>query len=61
VVNEQISDQNQLARKTKQERRERRRAKEKARMLQHGKSLARIYRDAVSKRAQTVKSRKQSS
>jgi hypothetical protein len=61
VVNEQLSDQNQLARETKQERRERRRAKEKAKMLQHGKSLARVYKDAVSKRAKTTKSHKQSS
>jgi len=61
VVNERLSDQNQLARKTKQERRERRRAKEKARIPQHGKSLARVYKDAVSKRAQTTKAHKQSS
>jgi hypothetical protein len=54
MVNEQLSDQGQLARKTKQERRERRRAKEKAKIPQHGKSLARIYRDAVSKRAKTT-------
>jgi hypothetical protein len=61
VVNEQLSDQNQLAKETKQERRERRRAKEKAKILQHGKSLARIYKDAVSKRTKTKKARKQSS
>jgi hypothetical protein len=61
VVNEQLSDQNQLARETKQERRERRRAKEKAKILQHGKSLARVYKDAVSKRTKTKKARKQSS
>jgi hypothetical protein len=61
VVNEQLSDQNQLARETKQERRERRRAKEKAKMLQHGKSLARVYKDAVSKRTQTTKAPKHSS
>jgi hypothetical protein len=36
---------------TKQERREKRRAKEKAKVPQHGKSLAAIYRDAVRKRA----------
>jgi len=60
-VNEQLSDQNQLARETKQERRERRRAKEKAKILQHGKSLARVYKDAVSRRAGTTKSHKQSS
>jgi hypothetical protein len=61
VVNEQLPDQNQFARETKQERRERRRAKEKAKMPQHGKSLARVYKDAVSKRAKTTKSHKQSS
>ena len=37
---------------TRQDRREKRRAKEKARMPKHGKSLARIYKDAVSKRAE---------
>jgi hypothetical protein len=66
VVNERLSDQNQLARRTKQERRERRRVKEKAKMPQHGKSLARVYKDAVSKdavskRTQTTKAHKQSS
>jgi len=61
VVNEQLSDRNQLARKTKQERRERRRAKEKAKMPQHGKSLARVYKDAVSRRDKTTKAPKQSS
>jgi hypothetical protein len=66
VVNEHITNQDQLARKTKQERRERRRAKEKARIPQHGKSLARVYKDAVSKdavpkRTQTTKAHKQSS
>jgi len=35
----------------RQKRRERRRIKEKARMPQHGKSLARVYKDAISKRA----------
>jgi len=61
VVNEQLPDQNQLAEETKQERRERRRAKEKAKMPQHGKSLTRVYKDAVSKRAKTTKAPKQSS
>jgi len=61
VVNERLSDQDQLARKTKQERRERRRAKEKAQMPQHGKSLARVYKDAVSRRAKITKAHKQSS
>jgi hypothetical protein len=58
VVNERLSEENQLARKTKQERRERRRAKEKARIPQHGKSLARVYKDAVSKRARTTETLK---
>jgi len=61
VVNEQLSEQNQLAEETKQERRERRRAKEKAKMPQHGKSMARVYKDAVSKRAKTTKAPKQTS
>jgi len=61
VVNDQLSDQSQLVRETKQERRDRRRAKEKTKVLQHGKSLARVYKDAVSKRARTTKSHKQSS
>jgi hypothetical protein len=61
VVNEQLSEQNQIARETKQARRERRRAKEKAEMPQHGKSLTRVYKDAVFKRAKTKKARKQSS
>jgi hypothetical protein len=61
VVSDQLSDQNQLGKETKQERRDRRRAKEKEKMLQHGKSLARVYKDAVSKRARTTKSHKQSS
>jgi hypothetical protein len=60
VVSDQLSDQNQLGKETKQERRDRRRAKEKEKMLQHGKSLARVYKDAVSKRARTTKSHKQS-
>ncbi|MFO7996467.1 MAG: hypothetical protein R6U93_04890 [Dehalococcoidia bacterium] len=61
MVDEQLSDQDQLAKKTKQERRERRRAKEKARLPQHGKSLARVYKDAVSKRAGATRADKQSS
>ncbi len=60
-MNEQPSDRNQVARETKQERRERRRAKEKTRMLQHGKSMARVYKDAVSRRAKATKAYKQSS
>ena len=36
----------------KQKRREKRRIKERSKMPQHGKSLARVYKDAVSKRAE---------
>lgn len=35
---------------TRQERREKRRRKKRERMPKHGKSLARVYRDAVLKR-----------
>jgi len=61
VVDEELSDRDRLARKTRQESRERRREKEKAKLPQHGKGLARVYRDAVSKRAGTTKDHKQSS
>jgi hypothetical protein len=61
VVNEQLSDQTQLARENRQARREKRRAKEKAKMPQHGKSLARVYKDALSKKAKTTKAHKQPS
>ena len=36
--------------KTRQERREERQRKKREKMPQHGKSLARIYRDAILKR-----------
>jgi hypothetical protein len=42
-------------RETRQDRREKRRAKEKAWMPKHGKSLARVYKDAVSKRVKKIK------
>jgi len=61
VVNEQLPDQNQLAKETKQVRRERRRAKKKAKIPQHGKSLAKVYNNAVSKRTKAKKAREQSS
>jgi hypothetical protein len=61
VVNEQLSKQHQLAGETKQARRERRRAKKKAKIPQHGKSLARVYKDALSKKTKPKKARKQSS
>jgi len=60
VVDEHLPDQDRIARKTRQERRARRRAKEKARVPQHGKSLARVYRNAVSKRARLAKRRRRS-
>lgn len=61
MVDEKLSDRDRVARKTKQERREGRREKKKAKLPQHGKSLARVYRDAVSKRARATKDDKQSS
>jgi len=60
VVDEQLSDRNGSAKETKQERRERRRAREKDRMAQHGKSLVRIYENAVSRRVKVIKARKHS-
>jgi hypothetical protein len=36
--------------KTRQERREERRRKKREKMPKHGKSLARVYRDAILKR-----------
>jgi len=60
MVDEQSPDQDQLARRTRQDGREKRRAKKKAKLPQHGKSLARVYRDTVSKRAKIAKSSKQS-
>jgi hypothetical protein len=36
--------------KTRQERRENRRRKKREKMPKHGKSLARVYRDAILKR-----------
>lgn len=39
---------------TKPERREKKRRKRRAKMLQHGKGLARVYKDAVTKRADST-------
>jgi len=50
MVDEERADEQRLARRTRQERRARRLAKEKARIPQHGKGLVKIYKDAVSKR-----------
>ncbi|MFO7773624.1 MAG: hypothetical protein R6V59_06790 [Dehalococcoidia bacterium] len=61
MVDKRLSQHDQLARKTRQERRDKRRAKEKAKLPQHGKSLARVYKDAISKRARAKKADKQSS
>jgi len=51
VVNKQIPDENHVAGETRQAQRAKRRVKEKAKVPQHGKSLTRVYRDAVSRRA----------
>ena len=60
-MNDQLPDQTALAKETKQEKRDRRRAKEKTKMLHHGRSLAKVYKDAVSKRARTTESHHRSS
>jgi len=39
-----------MGEKTRQERREKRQRKKRERIPQHGKSLARVYKDAVLKR-----------
>lgn len=39
---------------TKQERRERRQRKRRERIPKHGKSLSRVYRDAVLKRLKSI-------
>ncbi|MBE0415343.1 MAG: hypothetical protein IBX36_02215 [Dehalococcoidia bacterium] len=39
-----------MNKETRQERRERRQRKKREKMPQHGKSLARVYRDAILKR-----------
>ncbi len=51
MVDERPVDENRVAGKTRQEQRERRRARKKAKIPQHGKGLVKVYRDAVSKRA----------
>jgi hypothetical protein len=45
----------QVGKETRQERREKQRIKQETKMPQHGKSLARIYQDTVSKRARMKK------
>jgi len=60
VVSQQSPNQNQPKKETRQERREKRRAKAKAKMPQHGKSLAGVYKDAVSKKAKGAEAHKQS-
>jgi hypothetical protein len=47
---EKVIRGNTLNQKTRQERREERLRKKREKMPQHGKSLARIYRDAILKR-----------
>lgn len=60
MVNEKSVDENNLAEKTRQVKRERRRGKAKAKMLQHGKGLAKVYRDAVAKRVRGARSSRHS-
>jgi hypothetical protein len=46
----QDEEQGQASDETKQERREKRKRKKREKILQHGKSLSRVYKDAVLKR-----------
>jgi hypothetical protein len=46
----QDEEQGPAGDETRQERREKRRLKKREKILQHGKSLARVYKDAVLKR-----------
>ena len=41
--------------KTRQERREERQRKSRRKVLQHGRSLVRVYKDAILKRARQVR------
>jgi len=43
-------DNEQVDEETRQERREKRLTKKRERMLKHGRSLAKIYKDAILKR-----------
>jgi hypothetical protein len=43
-----------LGEETKQERREKKQQKKRAKILQHGRSLVRVYKDAVLKRAKQL-------
>jgi len=60
MVDEDRVDEHRLARKTRQERRARRLAKEKARIPQHGKGLVKVYRDVVGRRARGAGSSRKS-
>ena len=44
---------------TKQERREKKKQKKREKILQHGRSLVRVYKDAVLKRAKKVRKKEE--
>ena len=46
---------------TKQERREKKQQKRREKILQHGHSLVRVYKDAILKRAKQIRKKEKSS
>jgi hypothetical protein len=46
---------------TKQERREKKQQKKRDKIAQHGRSLVRVYKDAILKRAKPVRKKEKSS
>ena len=50
-MKEQSPEPEEVLPESKPERREKKRVKRRAKMLQHGKGLVRVYKDAVVKRA----------
>ncbi len=51
MMKEPLPQSEDAVSETKPERREKKRLRRRAKMQQHGKGLARVYRDAVQKRA----------
>ena len=57
-MNKHITDENHVVEETRQAQRAKRRAKKKDKIPQHGKSLTRVYKDAVSRRAREAEAGK---
>jgi hypothetical protein len=50
-----------MYKETKQERREKKLQSKQSKILQHGRSIVRVYKDAVLKRAKQVRKKKEES